>query len=170
MLSKPEYSKYKFIIQELLFLFFFFIVQNWRTFVLKWPLKYSLNSQKKKGVQISQSRYTHVAHNYYTNTQYLLPWLTAGAAHLPGDQILCGGNRIHILAGSSAQKTGGPRSCRGPTAAVLYFWTTAPHYTLTLFYNTPQKCLPKSVEFNIYFSALCILYLWRRLRNLCIYS
>lgn len=123
----------------------------------------------KKAVQISQSRYTHVAHNYYTNTQYLLPCLTAGAAHLPGDQILCGGNRIHILAGSSTQKTGGPRSCRGPTAAVLYFWTTAPHYTLTLFYNTPQKCLPKSVEFNIYCSTLCILYLWKRLRNLFVF-
>lgn len=46
------------------------------------------------------------------------------------------GNRIHILTGSSAQKAGGARSCRGPTAAVLYFWTAAPRYTLTLFHNT----------------------------------
>lgn len=97
------------------------------------PFLVHLNSREQKkevlSLQISQSRYSHVVHmnNYCTNAQSMVPSLTTGAAHLPGDQILCGGNRIHILTGSSSQNAEGARSCWGPTAAVLYCWTAAPH-------------------------------------------
>lgn len=79
--------------------------------------------------------------NCYTNTKYLLPCLTAGAAHLPGDQILCGvvgGEGIHILAGSSAQK---PWGTLDPAEDQLLVFCTSG--TLPLLHKTANRWLPK---------------------------
>lgn len=57
------------------------------------------------------SRYHQVVQNLCTNTRDGLPCLTTGAAHLPGDQILClviGGGGGGIMAGSGTEKEGGP--------------------------------------------------------------
>ena len=61
------------------------------------------------------------------------------------------GNRIHILTGSRAQRAGGARSYRGPTAAVLYFWTSAPQLHPDLI---PQHKQMPSTERSMQYSLL----------------
>lgn len=121
----------------------------------------------QRATQISQSWYAQAAHDYfYTNTQYLQPVLTAGAAHLPGDQVLRGGGGGWGAVATSWQEVAHsgpqqPRPCRGPAAAVLYLWMTAPCLTLTSFSGTPHRSWSRERE-----HAECTLCL--RIQPLCV--
>lgn len=98
----------------------------------------------------------------YTHIHYMLPCLTAGATHLPGDQILCGGTI------STSWQEAAHRRLEEPGPAedqLLLFCTSGPPHHITLWPYSTALCTTQMSSKDCYIHATqhFILYLCKPL-------